>query len=116
MGFDGGKHMIGDLLIEIKSNRAMIYGTNTLCGSIVQLDQCIRNFKDATNCSLVEAIASATSRPAKVINCYPQKGSLNENEADADFLIMTKDLEILATFINGELGKFNYSIYNRILL
>lgn len=103
MGLESNrKHMIGDLLIEIKGNRAMISGTNTLCGSIVQLDQCVRNFKNATNCSLVQAVASATAKPAKAINQYPAKGCLNAG-SHADFLIMTKDLQILATFINGEL-------------
>lgn len=102
--------MIGDLLIEIQGNRAIIAGTNTLCGSIEQLDQCVRNFKKATNCSIVEAIATATSKPAKAINIYPKKGSLDANIADADFLIMTKDLDVLATFINGELVSYSPKI------
>ena len=99
--------MIGDLLIEIQEgNRAIIAGTNTLCGSIVQLDGCVKNFKKSTNCKIYEAVATATSKPAKAINVYPKKGSLDFN-SDADFLIMNNDLDVLATFVNGELVWFD---------
>ncbi|KAG6857184.1 hypothetical protein H0H87_008249 [Tephrocybe sp. NHM501043] len=46
-------------------------GTNTLAGSVVTMDACVRNFSRFTGCSLGEAIKCATFNPAKSVPSYP---------------------------------------------
>lgn len=48
MGLEHGKHKIGQLAIEIKDRKAYIADTDTLCGSIAALDECVRIFRKET--------------------------------------------------------------------
>jgi N-acetylglucosamine-6-phosphate deacetylase len=111
MGLEDGKaHQLGNKLVEIvsdptnkKKRSAFIKGTNTLCGSVVTMDECVRNLISATGCSLVEAVKCATEHPAKLLGIYPKKGSLNYG-ADADFIFIDENVNVKATFINGDLA------------
>ncbi|KAI0302346.1 hypothetical protein B0F90DRAFT_208119 [Multifurca ochricompacta] len=58
-------------------------GTNTLAGSVVTLDTCVRNFSRFTGCSLGEAIKCATFNPARCLGIENRKGTLRPG-ADAD--------------------------------
>lgn len=48
LGLQEGVHRIGQLSIEIRNSRAYIAGTDTLCGSIADMAQCVRFFREAT--------------------------------------------------------------------
>lgn len=48
LGLEDGEHYIGQQLIKIENNRACIKGTDTLCGSISSMDECVRIFKRST--------------------------------------------------------------------
>ena len=58
---------------------------NTLVGAIVSIDQCIRNFRKFTKCSIEEALRDATLNPAVVLNIQDRKGQLKPH-MDADFV------------------------------
>ncbi|KAH8108982.1 Metallo-dependent hydrolase [Phellopilus nigrolimitatus] len=47
--------------------RLYIEGTDTLAGSVVTLDTCVRNFARFTGCTLGEALKCATYNPAKCV-------------------------------------------------
>ncbi|XP_012250519.2 N-acetylglucosamine-6-phosphate deacetylase [Athalia rosae] len=101
MGLEEGIHQLGQLEIEVRSGRAYIAGTNTLCGSIAEMATCIRFFKKATGCSTVHALEAATLHPARAIGIESVKGVLNFG-ADADFVLLNSDLEVISTWIAGE--------------
>lgn len=48
LGLEEGIHHIGQLKLEVKDSKAFIAGTDTLCGSIAPLDECVRIFKKST--------------------------------------------------------------------
>nr|XP_018911598.1 PREDICTED: N-acetylglucosamine-6-phosphate deacetylase [Bemisia tabaci] len=107
MGLEEGEHHIGEKCIAIKGKEATIAGTNTLCGSIATMDECVRFFKEATGCSLEEALEAATLHPAQVLGIDKTKGTLNFG-ADADFIILhPKSLQIHSTWIDGRLVHSN---------
>ncbi|CAG5073976.1 Similar to CG17065: N-acetylglucosamine-6-phosphate deacetylase (Drosophila melanogaster) [Cotesia congregata] len=85
LGLQEGLHRLGQLDIEIKSNQAYIANTNTLCG----------------NCSIVNALEAATLHPARALQIHSQKGTLNFG-ADADFLLLNDNLDLVSTWIAGE--------------
>ena len=76
---------------------------NTLVGAIVSIDQCIRNFRKFTKCSIEEALRDATLNPAVALNIQDRKGQLKPH-MDADFVFLDDDLNVHATFVGGELG------------
>lgn len=108
MGLDEGiVHQLGSKRVQIvkdeatRTRSAYVEGTNTLCGAVATMDDCIRNLMRATGCSLVEALECASAHPAKMLRIYPQKGSLDFG-ADADFVLLDDEVNIHATFINGD--------------
>lgn len=52
-------------------------------------------------CSIVEALEAATLHPARTLGIEKVKGILNHG-ADADFIMLDKNLELLSTWISGE--------------
>ncbi|KAL5278565.1 AMDHD2 family protein [Megaselia abdita] len=101
MGLEHGKHQIGQLAIEIRDKRAYIADTDTLCGSIAAMDECVRIFRKETGCSTVYALEAASLHPAKCLGLEKEKGTLRCG-ADADFLMLDDDLNVLSTWISGE--------------
>ncbi|XP_033743996.1 N-acetylglucosamine-6-phosphate deacetylase-like isoform X2 [Pecten maximus] len=102
MGLLAGKHQIGSQTVEIKGKRAVIAGTNTLCGSIVTMDKCVRHLAKATDCGKVLALESASLHPAQLLGITNRKGTLGYN-SDADFILVDDMLNIKSTYIAGEL-------------
>lgn len=101
MGLTEGIHKIGQMEIEIRSGHAYVAGTNTLCGSISNMNECVKIFKKATGCSAEYALEVATSHPAEAVGLKGIKGSLDYG-ADADFIFLDDDLNVLSTWIAGE--------------
>lgn len=85
----------------MRDGKAYVSGTNTLCGSIAPLDECIRIFKRATDCSIVYALEAASLHPAKCLGIAEQKGTLNYG-ADADLVFLDDNLMVKSTWIAGE--------------
>lgn len=100
-GLETGVHMIGPQKIEIKDNKAYILGTNTLCGSIALLDDCVRFMRKMVNCTVVDVVECATLHPAQALSIQNRKGTLRF-DSDADFIILDDDLFVQATFVAGK--------------
>ncbi|XP_076621567.1 N-acetylglucosamine-6-phosphate deacetylase [Colletes latitarsis] len=100
LGLEEGVHQLGQLKIEMRMGSAYIAGTNTLCGSTAEMSKCVRRFKEATDCSVVEALEAATLHPARTLGIENNKGVLNYG-ADADFVMLNNSLELLSTWISG---------------
>lgn len=101
MGLEAGLHYIGDQKVDVRDNRAVIADTDTLAGSITTMDSCVRYLKEATGCSTVEALESASLHPAQVLGITKSKGTLDFG-SDADFILLDNDLKVVCTYIAGE--------------
>ncbi|KAI0317169.1 Metallo-dependent hydrolase [Amylostereum chailletii] len=76
-------------------------GTDTLAGSVVTLDTCVRNFSRFTGCSLGEAIKCATFNPAKCLGIENRKGTLRPG-ADADLVVLDRNGNVVSTWVAGK--------------
>ncbi|XP_053995973.1 N-acetylglucosamine-6-phosphate deacetylase [Hylaeus anthracinus] len=101
LGLEEGVHQLGQFKIEMRMGSAYIAGTNTLCGSTAEMSKCVRHFREATGCSVVEALEAATLHPARTLGIERIKGVLNYG-ADADLVMLNDNLELLSTWISGE--------------
>jgi N-acetylglucosamine-6-phosphate deacetylase len=72
-----------------------------LAGGVLTLDKAIKNLLQYTDCTLTEAFKMATYNPARFLGINKRKGSLYPGK-DADLVIMTHDLEVVATMVSGE--------------
>lgn len=84
-------NLLGDMKVEIVDDTAYIAGTRTLAGSTLLLDGAVRYFKQATDCSVVEALEAASLKPAMLLGIEKTKGTLNIG-ADADIIFLNDDL------------------------
>jgi N-acetylglucosamine-6-phosphate deacetylase len=97
-GMPEGKYFLGTMEVEVKDRRCLHNGT--LAGSVLTLNQAVRNLMDFARVDLQQAVRAATANPAKVANIRG-KGTI-EPGADADFVVLTSTGELRATVIGGE--------------
>ena len=101
LGLEDGVYTLGEQCVEVKGLRAVVVGTNTLCGAIGNLFNAVKNLHDWAECSWVDAINAATLHPAIALEIKDAKGTL-DYERDADFILINLDkFELLSTWIGG---------------
>lgn len=99
---DDGQYELGGQDVIVKSGEARLVD-GTLAGSVLKMIDAIKNMINFTNISLEEAILMASTNPAKKLNVYDRKGSIEVGK-DADLVVLNKDYEILMTICRGELA------------
>lgn len=62
----------------------------------------VKNLMKHNNLSLREVMKIASENTAKYINIYDKKGSIEVNK-DADLVVMSRDYDVEAAYVNGEL-------------
>jgi N-acetylglucosamine-6-phosphate deacetylase len=101
MGTSKRSSQIGDrnTLVDQTSVRL---ADGTLAGSILKMDQAVRNMIKFTNCSLAKGVNMASRTPAQVLG-LKTKGQLAVGY-DADIVMLDKNLEVVKTFVRGTLA------------
>ena len=94
-----GQYKLGGQDVFVSNGKALLKN-GTLAGSILHMNDAIRNIKNILNLKLEDAIDLATKNPAKNLKIYDKKGSINIGK-DADLAIVDRDLNIYKTFVNG---------------
>ncbi|XP_076866700.1 N-acetylglucosamine-6-phosphate deacetylase [Brachyhypopomus gauderio] len=102
MGLPAGRHSLGQQEIHIEGLHAYVAGTTTLSGSIATMDMCVRHFKQASGCTVEEALEAASLHPAQLLGISHRKGTLDYG-TDADFVILDDTLTVRETYIAGDL-------------
>ncbi|MBE6057889.1 N-acetylglucosamine-6-phosphate deacetylase [Clostridium sp.] len=92
---------LGGQKVIVKNGSARLED-NTLAGSILTLDNAIKNMKNNIDASLCEIISMVTINPAKDINIYDKKGSIEKGK-DSDIVIFDKDINISMTIVEGNI-------------
>jgi len=98
MGTGPGEFRLHDLVITVdeKSPRNAV---GDLAGSILTLDQAVRNYVAFTGCSPEEALRAASAHPAKVIG-EPRRGRIEVGKV-ADLVVLDERLAVLGTIVDG---------------
>lgn len=114
LGQSPGIYCLGTMMVDVGTSGAYICGTQTLAGSVLSLDEAVRNFRKSTNCSLVDSVEAASLKPAQVLGIDNVKGNLNV-ESDADFIIVDDGLNVHACYVAGQLAwhRSNLEIDNK---
>ena len=96
-----GMYKLGGQDVKVENGTARLLD-GTLAGSILHMNDAIKNFQNVCKTPLEEAIDKATINPAKNLKIDAYKGSIALNK-DADFVIIDKELNVYSTFVNGKL-------------
>jgi len=100
LGMPPGVYRFGDYDVTVDKVSARLEN-GTLAGSIVRMDEAVRNLMKFTGCTLAQAVAAASANVARLIG-VKRKGYLRVG-ADADLILMDGKANIKATFVGGKL-------------
>jgi N-acetylglucosamine-6-phosphate deacetylase len=95
----GGYHLGGQEVIV--DNRSARLASGALAGSIILMDQAVRNIVRWTEATPAEAMLMASTVPARVL-ALPGAGAIVAGYR-ADLTLLDADLSVRATVINGEI-------------
>jgi N-acetylglucosamine-6-phosphate deacetylase len=98
MGMPPGRYRLSDREVSVDATSARL-ADGTLAGSILTLDQAVRNVIEFTGCSLAEALTMATATPARVLR-LDRKGRIAPG-CDADLVILDESLHVERTLVAG---------------
>lgn len=99
-GMPDGPYELGGQPIEMKNGRATLKDSDTLAGSSTNLLQELRNVV-SFGLPLEDALTALTLAPAKAVRLEKEIGSIQPGKR-ADLLLLTKDLELKAVYVDGE--------------
>jgi len=71
----------------------------TLAGSVLRMNRAVRNFADAAEVGLREAVQSATLVPARLLG-LARKGQIVEG-CDADLVVLDREGAVFLTLVAG---------------
>lgn len=100
------KHMpdgvseLGGQVVIVKNGEARLEN-GTLAGSVLKMNNAVKNVMKFLNLPLEEVVKFASQNPAKNLGVFDQMGSIKEGKR-ADFVILDKDLNVVQTVRNGK--------------
>lgn len=98
-GMPDGEYTLGGQKIIVNGIECLLED-GTIAGSVLKLNNAVKNVYNNTNMSLWTVVAAASLNPAKAIGVDDHKGSLEAGK-DADIIITDRDFNIMKTIIGG---------------
>lgn len=96
-----GQYNLGGQIVNVAEGSAKLED-GTLAGSILSLNNAVKNLRESTDISLVEAVKTVSLNPARVIGLEKTKGSI-EIGKDSDLAIFNEEMDVKMSFLEGEL-------------
>jgi N-acetylglucosamine-6-phosphate deacetylase len=100
MGMASGRYQLGEHAVVVDGASARLED-GTLAGSILTLDQALRNMMAFTGCTLADAVQMASANPARLLGLR-HKGVIAPG-CDADLAVLSPANEVTYTFAGGQL-------------
>jgi N-acetylglucosamine-6-phosphate deacetylase len=97
-----GTYELGGQDVKVEGGKATL-ADGTLAGSILTLNEAAKNMRQYTGCGLEAVIEMASVNPAKQLNVYDRKGSLEKGK-DADVVILDENDDIFMTICRGHIA------------
>ena len=100
-GMPDGGYKLGDLDVEVAHGRCTIAGSpGVLAGSVLTMDQAVRNFAEFTGAGIAVSAQLAARNPATLMGLERNWGHLEEGR-EANFVVLSPDGRILQSFRAG---------------
>jgi N-acetylglucosamine-6-phosphate deacetylase len=97
-----GVYDLGGQDVSVAEGKALL-ADGTLAGSILKMNDSIKNILEAAEISLSEAVQMASVNPAKQLKVYDTKGSISAGK-DADITILSKEYQVEMTICRGKIA------------
>ncbi len=100
-GMPDGDYTLGGQAVTVKNGECRL-SDGTLAGSVLRLNEALRNMAKHTELSLCEVVSMATINPAKAIGADADRGSITVGKR-ADIVVCDDDFNVKSTYVDGEL-------------
>ena len=100
-GMPDGQYRLGSLVVEVKDGKCLSHGK--LAGSVLTLDQAVRNIVRFANYDLQGAVRLATLNPARTTGLAGGVGTLAVGGA-ADLVVLSPQGDVVQTVIQGSVN------------
>ena len=100
LGMPPGQHLLGDYAVAVDGETCRL-ADGTLAGSILSMDQALRNLIAFTGCALEEALQTITTTPARALGLEHERGQVAPGFV-ADLILLSPDLHVRGTIVDGE--------------
>jgi N-acetylglucosamine-6-phosphate deacetylase len=100
VGLTEGRHRLAALDVEVRNGAARL-PDGTLAGSVVMLDECVRNLARITGSARL-AVGAVTATPARLLGLEDGRGHLRVG-GRADVVLLDEKLGVRATLVGGAL-------------
>jgi len=97
-GMPDGEYRLGINEVTVAAGEAFIKGTHSRAGSVLTMDNALKNLMRFLGISLEEALPMLTENPANLLGL--NKGYLRIGY-DADFVLLSENCDVTATFVGG---------------
>lgn len=94
-----GQYELGGNTVYVRGTKARLID-GTIAGSLLTMNNGIKNFIDNTGISIWEAVNMASLNPAKLIHVNDKKGSIEPGK-DADLVLLDDGFKIISTYVRG---------------
>jgi N-acetylglucosamine-6-phosphate deacetylase len=106
LGMPPGDYTLGDRHVTTDGKAVYLAGPGAerrLAGSVLSMDQAVRNLVQFTGCTPAEAVPAVTSVPASLLGLSSSHGRVAPG-CRADFTLLDDELRVVATVIAGEVA------------
>ncbi len=100
-GMPDGDYTLGGQPVH-KEGIKCLMPDGTIAGSVLKLNEAVRNLVENSNLEVFEAVACASLNPAKALGEDKEIGSIEEGKR-ADIVIADEKFNVLATILGGEI-------------
>ena len=98
-GLADGEYTLGGQPIFVHGIECRL-ADGTIAGSVLKLNEAVRNFRAHTDLPLNEIVNMASLNPARRVGIADRKGSIEPGK-DADFAIADENMQIVRTVLRG---------------
>lgn len=100
-GMPDGIYTLGGSQVQVAGKRAVLTGNGALAGSVTDLMGCVRTAVKEMGISLEEAVACATTNPAKSLGEYGMYGSISPGKK-AHLVLLDQELNVKVVVKDGK--------------
>lgn len=100
-GLGEGEYFVGGLDVVVANGQARLKETGALAGSVLTLNQAVRNIIEWTDVSVPQAIRMASLNPARVLGQEGRMGSIEPGKL-ANLALFDLDFRVVTVFVRGQ--------------
>ena len=103
LGMSPGRTRLGDQDVDVGEGTVRL-ADGTLAGSAASLAHCLAVLLTTTGCSVADAVATATSTPARLIDDRSRGSLAPGRRGDVTLVDTTSGFDVVATIVGGEVA------------